>query len=276
MLNAALAQLGRNSHDGEALIDAGQAALAVGAAVGFFSRADQVSPDYALVKAGLARALVRNGNPFDAIPLFEEAERIGPVDSAAALDRGLAYDLVADNASAQRYYRQALAVGANGEATRRLAVSLAISGDRRGAGTTLSPLLTRQDMAARRARAFSLAILGQADEAISVVNGTLPPNLATAITPYLRYMPRLTPAQQAAAANFGQFPRTTEIGQDDPRIARYAATGERRTSIVGDTAAPLRAAQDGRQSSIGNGNVEFRQLFANWRSLDRPAAYVVP
>ena len=234
-LNAALARLGRNPRDVQALIDAGRAALAIGdidAAVGFFSRADQVTPGNPLVKAGLARALVVNGNPFDAIPLFEEADRGGAIDSTAALDRGLAYDLVADNASAQRYYRQALAAGPNDEATRRLAISLAIAGDKRGSGTTLSPLLSRQDKAAWRARAFSLAILGQVDEAISVVNGTLPANLAGSIAPYLRYMVRLTPAQQAAAANFGQFPRASEIGQDDPRIARYATTASRRTVLA--------------------------------------------
>ena len=234
-LNEALTRLGRNPRDIQALIDAGQAALTIGdvdAAVGFFSRADQVSPGNAQVKAGLARALVRNGNPFDAMPLFEEAERLGLMDSTTALDRGLAFDLVADNASAQRYYRQALSAGPNDEATRRLAISLAISGDKRGAGATLSPLLTRQDMAAWRARAFSLAILGQPEEAIGVVNGTLPPALAAGIAPYLRYMPRLTPAQQAAAANFGQFPRAAEIGQDDPRIARYATTAAPRPALA--------------------------------------------
>ena len=101
-LNEALTRLGRNPRDSLALIDAGQAALTIGdvdAAVGFFSRADQVSPGNAQVKAGLARALVHNGNPYDAIPLFEEAERLGPLDSTTALDRGLAYDLVADNTS---------------------------------------------------------------------------------------------------------------------------------------------------------------------------------
>ena len=232
-LNAALTRLGRNPRDVQALIDAGQAALAIGdvdAAVGFFSRADQVTPGNSRVRSGLARSLVLNGNPFDAFALFDEAERGGILDAAAALDRGLAYDLVADNASAQRYYRQALAGGANDEATRRLAISLAIAGDKRGSGTILSPLLSRQDKAAWRARAFALAILGQVDDAIAVVNGTLPASLAAGITPYLRYMPRLTPAQQAAAANFGQFPRASEIGQDDPRIARYATTASRRSA----------------------------------------------
>ena len=47
-------------------------------------------------------------------------------------------------------------------------------------------------------------------------------------------------------------------------------------STAADIAAPLRAAQDARQSSLGNGDEEFRQLFANWRSLDKPAALVTP
>ena len=234
-LNAALARLGRNPRDLDALIDAGQAALTVGdvdAAIGFFRRAEQVTPGNARVRAGLARALVRSGNPFDAIPLFDEAERAGAMDAAVALDRGLAYDLVADNATAQRYYRQALVGGQSEEATRRLAISLAIAGDKRASGSMISPLLMRQDKASWRARAFSLAILGQTEEAITVVNGTLPPGLAAGIAPYLRYMPKLTPAQQAAAANFGQFPRASEIGRDDPRVALYAPATTRRPALA--------------------------------------------
>lgn len=224
-LNAALARLARNPRDITALIDAGNAALAVGdvdAAIGFFSRAGQVAPTNPMVKAGLASALVQSGNPFDAIPMFEEAERAGASGSQVTLDRGLAYDLVGDNAKAQGYYRQVLATGSNDEALRRLALSQAIAGDRNAAETTLAPLLQRQDKAAWRVRAFSLAILGQTEEGVSIANAMLPNELATSIAPYLRYMPRLTAAQQAAAVNFGQFPRASEIGQDDPRVALYA------------------------------------------------------
>lgn len=273
-LNAALARLGRNPRDMDALIEAGQAALTVGdvdAAVGFFRRAEQVTPGNPWVKAGLARALVRSGNPYDALPLFDDAERAGAMDPAIALDRGLAYDLVADNASAQRYYRQALAGGQNDEATRRLAISLAIAGDKRASGTTLSPLLMRQDKASWRARAFALAIMGQTDEAITVVNGTLPAGLAAGIAPYLRYMPRLTPAQQAAAANFGQFPRASEIGRDDPRVALYAAPTGRRPALASADAGlipkgePLgrnarsRDNRDGRDSRSGNRNANTQR-----------------
>lgn len=229
-LNSALERLARNPRDVEALIDAGKAALGMGdadAAIGFFGRADQLSPGNARVKAGLAGALVRNENPYDAIPLFEEAERGGGLDSAFTADRGLAYDLVGDNAMAQRYYRKVLADGPNDEATRRLALSLAISGDREGAERTLAPLLSRRDRAAFRTRAFALAIVGQVEDAVGIAHAALSPEMAASMSPYLRYMPRLTKAQQAAAVNFGHFPRASEIGRDDPRVARYAASAAR-------------------------------------------------
>jgi Flp pilus assembly protein TadD len=224
-LDAALGRLARDPRDIDALIAAGNAALAMGdvdAATGFFRRADQVSPNNPRVTAGLAGAMVRNGDPFDAIPLFDQAEKAGALDGALAADRGLAYDLVGDNGTAQRYYRQSLARGPNDEAVRRLALSLAISGDKLEAEKTLSSLLAQRDLASWRTRAFSLAILGQTEEAVSIANNILPADIASGVAPYLRYMPRLTRAQQAAAANFGTFPRASEIGRDDPRVAQYA------------------------------------------------------
>ncbi|MFN5819597.1 MAG: hypothetical protein ACK44Y_04105, partial [Novosphingobium sp.] len=107
------------------------------------------------------------------------------------------------------------------ETLRRLALSQAISGDRRGMEVTLSPLLQKQDKAAWRTRAFAFAILGLATEAESIARANLPEAAAGGMVAYLRYMPRLTPAQQAAAANLGHFPRAAEIGRDDPRIAAF-------------------------------------------------------
>jgi len=247
-LNAALARLGRNPRDVAALIDAGKAALAMGdadAAVGFFGRADQVSPGNAHVKAGLASALVRNENPYDAIPLFEEAALFGTLDGAFTVERGLAYDMVGDNATAQRYYRDVLARGSNDEATRRLALSLAMSGDKQGAERTLASLLARRDKSAFRARAFALAITGNVEDAVAIAYVSLPQPMAASIAPYLRYMPRLTRAQQAAAANFGHFPRASEIGRDDPRVARYTAS----TVRVASAASPSKAVDRGKTRS---------------------------
>ena len=252
-LNAALGRLGRDPRDVVALIDAGKAALEMGdveAAVGFYQRANTLSPGNPKVKAGLAGAYVRNGDPFTAIPLFVEAEAAGPIEPMLLSERGLAYDLVGDNQAAQRYYRQVLAVGANDETTRRLALSLAIYGDRRGMEITLAPLLQRQDKAAWRARAFSFAILGLVDEAEAITRSIMPTDLAAAISPYLRYMPRLTPAQQAAAATSGHFPRAAEIGLDDPRVAVYAKP--RRTLAAADRALVPAGQPLGREGKLRN------------------------
>lgn len=224
-LNDALGQLARNPQDLEALIAAGRASLELGdvsAAVGFFQRADMLWPGSARIKSGLAGAYALGADPVTAIALFGDAEKLGPIDAERLADRALAYDLVGDNQTAQTYYRKSLMLAPNDEALRRLALSLAISGDRRAMEAALSPLLQRQDKAAWRTRAFALAILGVPDEAESIVHQTMPEDMASSMTAYLRYMPRLTPAQQASAANLGQFPRAAEIGHDDPRFARYA------------------------------------------------------
>jgi tetratricopeptide (TPR) repeat protein len=223
-LNAALARIARDPRDYAALIDAGDAASAMGdpeAANGFYKRADGISPNNARTKAGMARALVLQGKPTEAIPLFAEAEAGGAAADVTS-DRGLAYDLVGDPLTAQRYYQAALARRDEDEVRRRLGISLAITGDATGSNAMLMPLLRKQDKPAWRAHAFALAIAGKTKEAVDTVNAILPPMLAQSVTPYLRYMPRLTRAQQAAAVNLGKFPRASEIGRDDPAIAAYA------------------------------------------------------
>ncbi|WP_395327525.1 SPOR domain-containing protein [Novosphingobium sp. BL-8H] len=224
-LSAALARLGRNPRDATALVDAADAAKALAdydAAIGFYRRADEITPGNAHIKAGLAGALAMSGDPVSAIPLFAEAEKAGATPAQIAADRGLAYDLVGANATAQHYYAAALGGAGDEEARMRLAISQAIAGDGKAAQTTLMPLLQKQDKPGWRTRAFALAIGGDTQQAVEVSNSILPPQLAQNIAPYLRYMPRLTRAQQAAAANLGKFPRASEIGHDDTRISTYA------------------------------------------------------
>lgn len=240
-LNDALRRLARNSRDVSALIDAGNAALGVGdldAALGFFGRAQELSPSNASAKMGMAAVLVRSDRPIEALRLFAEAERAGASASHVQAERGLAYDLVGNNAEAQESYRAVLRTGADAESTRRLALSQAISGNREGFEKTLLPLLENRDLAAYRARAFGLAILGEVDEANKITRAVMPADLASRITPYLAYMPRLTKAQQAAAANLGIFPRAAEIGRDDPQIARYANSSAQSASRAGSKLAP--------------------------------------
>lgn len=234
-LNIALSRLARNSRDLTALIDAGNASLQlndIDAAIGFFGRADELSPGNALVKVGLAGAFVRSERPIEALRLFNEAEQAGASTAGLAEERGLAFDLVGDPVSAQAQYARAMAVRPNDELTRRMALSQAISGDRAAFEKTLYPLLERRDFAAYRTRAFALAILGEEGEAVAIAEAVMPPELSARMTPYLRYMNRLTKAQQAAAGNLGIFPRAAQIGRDDARIAQYAGSGSSSPSMV--------------------------------------------
>jgi tetratricopeptide (TPR) repeat protein len=225
-LNAALSRLARDPRNVSALVNAGQAALHMGdtqAALGFFTRADQVSPNNARIKMQIGSALVLANEPTEAVKYFDAAESANGDLTSFALDRGLAYDLLGDNRQAQGWYQVALSHGVNEEATLRYAISLAISHDIKTAETLLSPLIQKQDRAGWRARTFALAINGDETQAVSIARVMMPAGLAEGIAPYLRYMPRLTRSQQAAAANLGRFPRAADIGHDDSKIMAYAA-----------------------------------------------------
>lgn len=241
-LRAALQRLATEAESVDALVDAGDASLAVGdleASLGFFGRALELSPENARAKLGLASVYLRSRRPVDALQMFAEAERAGAPTDAFLGDLGLVQDLVGNNAQAQQSYRTMLATKPGDDETRRrLAISLAISGDRAGFEAALLPMLQRQDLAAHRARAFGLAILGDTKEATALANRLMPPDLASRMAPYLDYMPRLTRAQQAAAANLGIFPRAAEIGRDDPRIARLASSADRSAAKADDRLAP--------------------------------------
>ncbi|HEY7807788.1 MAG TPA: SPOR domain-containing protein [Croceibacterium sp.] len=225
-LNDALDDLTKAPNDVAALLRAGWASLTLGdtqAALGFFRRAEQAAPANGEAKAGEASALLRLDDPVNAVRLFAAAEAAGAPMARYGSDRGLALDLVGENVAAQRFYRQALALGNDPEVVRRLALSEAISGDESAAEATLLPQLQQQDLSAYRTRAFALAILGKGEEAVSIAEKLLPAELSNRMAPYLRYMPRLTRAQQAAAANLGKFPPASEIGRDDPQIAALSA-----------------------------------------------------
>ena len=171
------------------------------------------------------------------MPLFATAQTSGADAKELLSDRGLAFDLVGDNASAQVTYQRAIALeNSDTEAKRRLALSYAIAGNRAGFEETLRPLLDQRDFASFRARAFGLAILGEQERATAIVDAVMPRDLAGRINPYLGYMPRLTKAQQAAAANLGIFPKAADIGRDDPRIAAYVG------GAASSSAAPVRTA----------------------------------
>lgn len=232
-LSNALARLSSNPRNVPALIAAGNASLRLGdpeAALGFFNRAQRERPSDPRVLTGLAVIAVGRGEAVTAIQLFDNANLQGGYIAPYAAERGLAYDLIGNNRRAQRLYRQALSRAEDDEVVRRLALSYAISGDAEASETTLLPLLQRQDRRAFRTRAFALAILGRDEEAQTIAETMLPPRLSQRLAPYLQYMPRLTPAQQAAAANQGRFPAVAQIGQDSAEVRAMAEAQETSTS----------------------------------------------
>ena len=200
--------LAQSPRDYAALVGAGRAALATGdpeAAVGFYGRAEDASPRAYAPKAGLGAALVAMGEAARALPKFVEAQRLGAPRSSFAADRGLARDLLGQQSLAQSDYRLAL-IGPDGsEARRRLALSLAISGDRVGAIATLAPLLQRSDMATIRTRAFILALGGDADGADRLLDNSMP-GMSRSLDPFFRRLLSLSPAQKAAAVHLGVIP----------------------------------------------------------------------
>ncbi len=244
-LTDALRRLSRNPESVPALVSAGRASLDLGdmaAALGFFARAQDIAPEDGRVLTGLALIAVRRGEAVTALQLFDNAEAAGVQMMPYAADRGLAYDLVGRNDTAQRYYRRALAREDSTEIRRRLALSYAISGEAEESENTLLPLLQRQDRSAFRARAFALAIAGRDEEAVAIAETMLPQRLSRRLEPYLRYMPRLTPAQQAAAANLGQFPSMRDIGEDSAQIASYSQANDPSPSSTASATRPAPAA----------------------------------
>ncbi len=214
-LDDATARVLKNPSDMDALRDGAEAAARLGEfeqALGFLNRAEVLAPSDPQIRAARASILVNLGKPRLALPLFEEAERMGGDPEDFAIDRGLAHDLLGDQPSAQYFYAIANRIDPSDEVTRRYAFSLAVAGEREAAEAMLKPLLLADDPAAWRMKAFMLAVAGRPSEAVAMLYAVLPRGLAGNLAPYIRMVPRLTPGQQIAAAHLGIFP--AEGGED--------------------------------------------------------------
>jgi Flp pilus assembly protein TadD len=235
--------LASDPKDFETLIGAGKAALEMGdtnAAAGFFARADEVDPQSPLPQAGMGAVSVANGDPQAALPYFKRAQELGLPLSAFGCDRGLAYDLLGLQAQAQSDYRAALAGRDSDETRRRLALSLAISGNRNDALQALAPLSAKGDPGVARVRAFVLALTGDPNSAIRAINAVMP-GQSFAVAPFLQRLPTLSAAQRAAAVNLGIVPDAGSYA-----VASNSG-GDRLSGIDNWLAAPQQAVQPARQ-----------------------------
>jgi Flp pilus assembly protein TadD len=213
--------LASDPKDFGSLIGAGKAALDLGdaqAAAGFFARADEVNPRSPLPQAGMGAVSVANGQPQAAMPYFSRALQLGASISQIGCGRGLAYDLLGQQSQAQADYRAALNGPDATEARRRLALSLAISGDKAGAMQAMAPLAAKGDPAAGRIRAFVLALTGDSRGAMVAIDAAMPGSWAR-VSPFLQRLPTLRADQKAAAVNLGIFPDS-----NDPVLASNAVS----------------------------------------------------
>ena len=254
--SAALARyvrtLASDPKDFDALIGAGRAVLELGdaqAAAGFFARADDVNPRSPLPQIGMGAVSVANGDATGALAYFTRAQQLGASVAQFACARGLAYDLLGQQAKAQSDYRLAQTGADRDEASRRLALSQAISGNRTAALTTLSPLMARRDPAAARTRAFVLALTGDASGAMAAINAAMPGS-STQLSPFLQRLTALGAGQKAAAVNLGIMPDSgTAFAANAPQALPAAATvASNRLAGIDDllsapAPAPVQAAQ---------------------------------
>jgi tetratricopeptide (TPR) repeat protein len=203
-----LNMLAQNPQSVSALNGAGAAALGMGdpnAALNFFTRAADADPASARAKAGMVQALVRMERSSEALPLFTEAVRLGAPEAEIAGDRGLAWDTLGYPSRAQADYALSLRREDDPEIRRRLALSLAITGQRAEALRVIEPQLRANDRAAWRTQAFILALTGDAAGAGQTARNMMP-GAGDALAPFLQRLASLSPSQKALAVHFGHFP----------------------------------------------------------------------
>jgi Flp pilus assembly protein TadD len=213
-----LRAIAENPRDAAALAGAGKAALQLGDAQGaltFFGRAEEVLPSDGRIKMLMGSALVQLEQPAAALKFFRDAVALGIPEGEVAGDRGLAYDISGDPRRAQRDYRLALARGGEPEITRRLALSLAITGERAAALAMLDDQLAARDRAAQRTRALVLALTGDWAGADRLVEAAMPAPQAAAMDAFLNRLPTLNARDKALAVHLGHFPQAGRASPPD-------------------------------------------------------------
>lgn len=212
-LAGAMRRLAANPRDLAALLESAELSLKLGdvnAAASLLKRAENVDPMNGRVKAGMARLLVTQERPGEALRYFDQSVGYGLDPKTFAGDRGLAYDLVGEQERAQRDYRTALKTRSDEEVERRYALSLAISGKRQEALDAIDGQIRRNDRGAWRVRAFVLAMTGDVAGAEKIANTMMPPGMGAALAPFFARVAGLPPADRAFAVHFGQLRPTPQ------------------------------------------------------------------
>lgn len=275
-----LTTLADNPRSLSALIGAGRAALATGdgeAALSFFARAEEIEPRDARVKAGMASALVLMEQAQTALSLFAEAQALGAPEAELARDRGLAYDMTGDPRRAQQDYALALRGGEDPEVRRRMALSLAISGQRAAALRMIDEQLRLQDRSAWRTQAFVLALTGDAAGANDTAARMMPAGAAQSMAPFFTRLAALSPSQKALAVHFGRFPSDGRTlagsGADtaaDPGAMAMARTGGPPAAMRTRPTAEVQSRQPRRRPDAGASAMDAARVGRRTEQGDTP------
>lgn len=261
--------IARQPNDALILMAAGKEALALGdsdAAFGFLGRAVTLSPRNAEARAAYGTALTLNARPKDALTLFDQATRLGIAEGDIAGDRGLARDLLGESKRAQRDYRKALeSKPGDVQISQRLALSLAISGERNAALDILKALpAAAQTREVERTRAFVLAMTGDLSGARRIALAHVTPAQADAFTPFFARISVLGAAEKAGAVHLGHLP-AVRLAQNERAIPLSVTMPDEKPST-------LRAVNNGEPAATRpRKEVASRQRRAN---DNQPAAAV--
>jgi hypothetical protein len=139
---------------------------------------------------------------------------MGAPEAEIAADRGLAWDTLGFPARAQADYALSLRREDDPEVRRRLALSLAITGQRDEALRVIDLQIRANDRAGWRTQAFILALTGDAAGAGRTARNMMP-GAADQLAPFFQRLATLSPSQKALAVHFGHFP-------SDGRAQNYA------------------------------------------------------
>jgi len=241
----------------------------------YWLRLAALEPKAPDVMLGLAAGMTARGLPEGALGLVEQAEAAGVHVARLFRIKGEALDLVGRQGDAQLAYNTVLAMEpGNPDAAVRLALSLAISEDYRGALRLLQPLANNPAGAddIRMTTALIYALSGQTDAATQIMALSDRKDEAEAKRPFFAMLPTLAPRHKAMAVLLGRLPTASE------RAAAVAA-GE----VRGDHA-PVPAAALSRGSGGGAVSSDVmapparssRQSGATTSSVDAPVRAVTP
>ena len=199
---------------GDLALQKGDGPLAFGYFAAWASQ-DPNSPDAFL---GMGISLNLRLLPDEALPVLQRAMVLGAPAGGVAEQWGVALDLLGRQRDAQIAYGEALqALPNDRQATRNLALSLAISGDGAAAIHLLQRYVDEADTAdIRRTLAFVKALTGDFQGAVEIAGKSFSAAEAKTLSTIFQRLPDLSNRDKAAAALFGRLPANAAAARADP------------------------------------------------------------